>query len=197
MESPCILLFLLTKKSYGEPMKFLILVSIAALSFSISAAKIDLKKSTFEWTGTKITGKHNGTITAISGTVDMKGDKIIGGEVVLNMKTISTTDLSGKWKKKLDSHLKDGDFFQVKKYPKAMIKITKVYGRTMMADLTIKDQTHKVEFPYTKKGNMITGKMTFDRTKYGIKYNSSNFFEKLGDKAINNEVTVDYKLVVM
>ena len=38
-------------------------------------------------------------------------------------------------------------------------------------------------------------KVTVDRTKYDIKFRSSNFFENLGDKAIDNDFTLDVNLV--
>jgi len=177
-------------------MKLLSIMSLIVLSLAISAATIDLKKSKFEWTGTKVTGKHNGTVDAISGRIGMDGNKITAGTIVLDMNSISTTDLSGKMKKSLDGHLKTGDFFEVEKHPQATISVKKVDAKMMTADLTIKGKTHEVKFPYTKKGNSITGTLKFDRTKFGIKYKSPNFFEKLGDKAISNEVKIDYKLVL-
>ena len=36
--------------------------------------------------------------------------------------------------------------------------------------------------------------MTFDRTKYNIKFASGNFFENLGDNLINDTITLDINL---
>ena len=38
-------------------------------------------------------------------------------------------------------------------------------------------------------------KINVDRTKFDIRYRSSNFFENLGDKAIENDFTLDVNLV--
>jgi polyisoprenoid-binding protein YceI len=170
---------------------------LTVLSLSVHAGKIDQKKSVFKWLGTKVTGKHFGTIMAQSGNVELDGNKIKSGKIVINLKSISATDLKGEWKQKLEGHLKADDFFNVKKYPTAMIEVKKVYSKTIMADLTIKGKTSKIEFPYTMKGKTISGAMTFDRTKFGMKYKSGNFFKDLGDKLINNDVKIDYSIVLM
>ena len=46
-------------------------------------------------------------------------------------------------------------------------------------------------------GGKITAdaKIVVDRTKYDIKFRSTNFFENLGDKAIHNDFTLDVSLV--
>ncbi|MCY1244878.1 YceI-like domain protein [compost metagenome] len=117
------------------------------------------------------------------------------------MTTISTTDLkAGQGKEKLDGHLKADDFFGTDKYPTAKLvfksigkKSDNVYSVT--ADLTIKDVTNAVKFDITVNKNNATAALKVDRTKYGIKYGSGNFFEGLGDKAIYDEfeLAVDLK----
>ncbi len=58
-------------------------------------------------------------------------------------------------------------------------------------DLTIKDLTHPVAFDaqIENAGDVITasGKIVIDRTKYGMKFRSGNFFKDLGDTLIYNE----------
>jgi hypothetical protein len=46
------------------------------------------------------------------------------------------------------------------------------------------------------KDNMVTlkGKLIVDRTKFDIKYGSGSFFDNLGDKAIDNDFTLDLNL---
>jgi hypothetical protein len=45
--------------------------------------------------------------------------------------------------------------------------------------------------------NKVTAqaKIVVDRTKYGIKFRSTNFFENLGDKAIDNDFELNVNLV--
>ena len=47
----------------------------------------------------------------------------------------------------------------------------------------------------TPAGIAADGKATIDRTKFDIRYGSKSFFESIGDKAINDDFTVEMKLV--
>lgn len=48
-----------------------------------------------------------------------------------------------------------------------------------------------------EKDNTYTGTLKIDRTKFGIVYNSENFFKDLvADKIINNEFDVTFKIIV-
>jgi polyisoprenoid-binding protein YceI len=41
----------------------------------------------------------------------------------------------------------------------------------------------------------VTGTATLDRTQFGINYNSSSFFQNLGNYAIRNEFTLSFEVV--
>ena len=126
----------------------------------------------------------------------MKDGKITGGEFVADLTAFTVTDLEGEWKDKFLGHMKSGDFFDVAKYPTSKLVIKSVKGNKVTADLTVKDKTNEVTFDMKNKGNEYSGKLVFDRTKFGMIYGSGDFFKNLGDKMINNEVTVDFKFVV-
>jgi polyisoprenoid-binding protein YceI len=79
--------------------------------------KVDASKSTITWIGKKVTGQHSGTINLKEGSLTFKGKKLTGGSFVVNMTSLNTTDLSGEYQEKLNSHLKDDDFFGTEKYP--------------------------------------------------------------------------------
>lgn len=164
---------------------------------SIGFAKdVDLKKSSLQWHGSKVTGKHYGKIFFEKADVKMNDGKISGGEFVVNMKTFTVDDLEGEWEKKFLTHMKSDDFFEVEKYPKSKLKIKSVKDGKATADLTIKDKTNEVTFDLKEKDGAYTGVLKFDRTKFGMIYGSGDFFKNLGDKMINNEVKVDFKLVL-
>lgn len=91
--------------------------------------------------------------------------------------------------------MKSEDFFEVKKYPTAKMKIKSVKGNTATGDLTIKGKTNEVTFDMKESKGAYVGTLKFDRTKFDMIYGSNNFFKSLGDKAINDEVIVEYKLV--
>ncbi len=179
-------------------MKAILFLSSLLIAFS-AQAKIDTTKSKFQWTAGKVTGdKHTGIIPVKSGDLKMKDGKIIGGEVVMDMKAFTVTDIeSEKYNKKFITHVSGPDFFQVEKYPTATLKIKEQVGNNKIkGDLTIKDKTQPVEVTFTKKGETFSGKFSFDRTKFGVIYGSGNFFKELtADKVIKDKVDLDFQLV--
>ena len=175
------------------------LIGLLLLSAQALGASVDPAQSKVEWLGKKVTGEHKGTIKVKSGTLEMKDGKLTGGNIVIDMTTINTTDLSGEWKGKLDNHLNSPDFFNTADHKTATLKVTKVEAQKkdtykLTGDLTIKKITKPVTFTVTKKGNKFTGKLTFDRTKFDVKYKSGSFFEGLGDKMIYDDVELSFTL---
>lgn len=175
---------------------------LALATLSLQAANLDLTKSKISWVGKKevVDSKHHGTVEIKEGKLTEKDGKLTGGEVVVDMGTINTTDLSGEWKTKLETHLKSDDFFKVDKYPTTSFKTTSVKAAgkdkyKVKGDLKILDAKRPVELTLTKKGKEYSGKLVIDRTKWGLKYGSGSFFDNLGDKAIANEITLQLKLV--
>ncbi|POS01760.1 YceI family protein [Flavobacterium croceum] len=161
--------------------------------------QINTSKSKINWVGKKVTGKHEGTVDLKSGALVFKKNKLKGGTFVVDMTTISSTDLQGDYKAKLDGHLKADDFFGTEKYPTAKLVFKKIGDKgngvyAVTADLTIKDVTNSVSFLITVKGNTATTSLKIDRTKYGIKYGSGSFFDNLGDKTINDEFELEVSL---
>ena len=169
----------------------MLITALFLASAVVEAKTIDLSKSSFTWRGSKVIGDHHAGPIKMK-TATFKNGK---GEFVADLTTIGETTLSGEWKTKFLSHIKSGDFFDVKKYPTATLKINKLDSGYMYGDLTIKGKTHPVTAAYTKKGNTYSGELGFDRTKFDMKYNSTNYFKKLGDKAINDTVTLKFKVV--
>jgi polyisoprenoid-binding protein YceI len=170
----------------------LALVVFATVSVSAQTKKIDASKSTIEWVGKKVTGQHSGTVNFKDGALVFKSNKLTAGSFTVNMTTINATDLSGEYQGKLNGHLKADDFFGTDKFPTATLAFKKVSVKsanvyTITADLTIKGITKPITFDMTVNGNTATTAFNIDRTKYDIKYKSTNFFENLGDKAIYDE----------
>ena len=79
------------------------IVALFTLSFTtIDKNKKEIKadKSKVVWKGYKVTGSHEGTIAIKSGFLNFDADKLIGGEFVMDMTTINTTDMQGEYKGK-------------------------------------------------------------------------------------------------
>ncbi len=78
-------------------------------------------------------GKFDGTLSADNGKLTA-----LNGEVDIN--SINTNN------KNRDEHIKDPDYFDAKKFPKAQLKLVKMSGNNGEFDLTIKGVTKRVNF---------------------------------------------------
>jgi polyisoprenoid-binding protein YceI len=167
--------------------------------------------STISWGATKVTGaSHTGEVSLARGSVTVKDRTITGGSFIIDMNSINVTDLEGKSKTNLEAHLKgtaegkEDHFFNVAKYPTATFEITKVVHHLEMKDdvnstiygnLAIRDQTKQIGFDAktsvdNNHVNVTTKPFTINRTDWGVNYGSSSFFDNLGDKAINNDISL-------
>ncbi len=169
----------------------------------IDRVRVDNQKSTIKWIGSKIAESHEGLISIQNGVLLINHGTLVGGDITIDMSSIQTTDMSDKYNKKLDSHLKNEDFFDVEKHPLSTIKIikaTKIEANNyqVLADLTIKGITHSITFDtevnIRKVAFFAKAKIKIDRTKWGVKYNSGNFFKDLGDKVILDEIEFEINL---
>ena len=177
--------------------KIAVVAMIAMISFSFTTIErfkkeIKVENSKVIWKGYKVTGSHQGTIALQSGNLTFEADKLIGGEFVINMTTITNTDLEGDYKGKLEGHLKSDDFFGVTTFPTATLvfKDVKSNGKNSYAvtgDLTIKGIKNTVSFDISIYGGKATASVKIDRTKFDVRYGSTSFFDNLKDKAIYDE----------
>ena len=187
---------------------------MALLAMLVQPAKastpIDVKKSTVEWVGNKVTGSHNGSLEILKGEVILEKGVIKGGSFILDMTSIKVLDIEDeKRNKNLENHLKDDDFFGVNYYPKAVFEFsvaTPIKGAKtgqpnyhFKGDLTLKGITHALDFDalvvLNKTGASASGQIIVDRTKYNIRYKSNKFFDGLGDKAIYDEFSISFHVL--
>jgi polyisoprenoid-binding protein YceI len=190
---------------------FATLVLLASVSVhAADVYKIDAKESSVTWKGSKKMGSfHTGGIAVKEGQVELdKKNQITAGTVSIDMATITNEDLKGSpdFQKKLLGHLSSDDFFGVTKYPTSNFKILSVApGKakdevTVKGELTMIGKTNPIEFPakVTVTNGVVKGDavVKVDRTKWGLKYGSGNFFKELtADKIISDEFELTLKLV--
>ena len=180
----------------------LLLLAIA-LSASAQKSEINLNHSVVKWTGNKIGGSHNGEIKIKNGYIEFKGGIITNGMVVMDMNSITNSDLKDEgYNQKLVGHLKSDDFFGVEKFPVASFQITKAgdftNGKaTMSGILTIKGKAENISFDVMKKENIYTAQVKVDRSKFDVRYGSNSFFDNLGDKAIDDIFILDIQIVLL
>lgn len=189
-------------------MKNTILVLLAVfLAFGITGYsqdyKVNSEKSILRWTGKKVGKDHTGKIALKEGSFTLKNGKFTGGQFVIDMNAITNEDLAdAEWNAKLIGHLKSDDFFSVEKFPVSILKIRESTAfdkdqATVTGDLTIKGITHPITFKVKRIGDVFQSTVTFDRSKYDVKYASGKFFANLGDNAINDEIPLDVTLIAI
>jgi polyisoprenoid-binding protein YceI len=170
------------------------IISFIALSFTTIDGKKEIKveKSKVVWKGYKVTGSHQGVIAIKSGHLNFNDGKLTGGDFIIDMSTITSTDLEGEYKGKLEGHLKSDDFFGIEKFPTASLIFTKVSSISknsykVTGGLTIKGKTEIISFNLSIYGNKANVSLKIDRTKFDVRYGSTSFFDGLKDKAIYDE----------
>ena len=181
-----------------------ILMTLAFLiNYQIVAQELvlDTSLSKLKWTGTEITSKtHYGSLIFKSGTITMKNNKPVKGEFVVDMTTLKNEDVPEAYRGRLEGHLKSDDFFSVDKFPEAVLKInsssflnSEKYN--LEGDLTVKGMTHPISLSITTMKNKWIANLTFDRSKYDVRFRSGTFFENLGDKLIYDDIIIESELI--
>ena len=164
--------------------------------------KIDTKESVVAWKGSSVEGAHTGYVYISKGELMIENGQLMGGTVEVDMSTIEGDDHRSD--NNLIKHLKDPDFFDVKKFPISTIAITKVASingenKNVTGNLTIKGITHPVTFPAKMevKGGIVkaNGKLVIDRTLWDVRYNSGKFYFNLADKTISDSIEFNIKIV--
>lgn len=167
--------------------------------FNLSAQEklnINISKSSIHWEGYYLFyfGGHDGNIQFKKGHFIKTGDRITGGEFLIDMNSMTNLDLDKEdAKESLINHLKDPDFFDVANHPEAKLVFTKVEYNSptemkVSADLTIKGNTHPISFnaKVDFEKEQLTTKFKIDRMRWDISYNS-----KMRDGAISDAIGFD------
>ena len=164
---------------------------------------LNADNTVLRWTAEKVTGTHWGYVKVESGSVMVKGKKILTGECIVDMSTITVMDMKDSpYGKKLESHLRSSDFFDTENHSRASLKIRGVSYKQgavdLTGDLTIKGKSHPVEFSavlkFSDKGATAKGQIKIDRTLYDIKYRSGKYYPDIGDKMIYDVFKLDFEV---
>lgn len=135
------------------------------------------ENSKVEFTGSKVTGKHEGGFKQFSGNIDLVNNKPEDSKVFVEIDVNSifteTEDLT--------KHLKTADFFDVEKFPKASFTSTKIVpdaakganNYTITGDFDLHGTKKSITFPATiTVGDTVSVKSEFsiNRKDFGIVY---------------------------
>jgi len=173
---------------------------------------VDSDASIIDWKGRKPGTTHTGTLSVAKGTLSLNDGLIESGEFVFDMKTIVVTDLEGKQKDNLEAHLKgtvegkEGDFFNINKYPTGRFVVTGVQekeGKTHLSgNLTLKEITKNITLPVTvqTEGDKViitSDEFAIDRTEWEINFGSKSIFDNLGDNFIHDDIQLTINVVAV
>ncbi|HAU66231.1 MAG: YceI family protein [Candidatus Uhrbacteria bacterium GW2011_GWF2_39_13] len=160
---------------------------------------LDLQTGLMNWEAAKIVTKHNGTIQAQDGSLQIENSQVVSGTLWVYMNSIKNLDIKDeKMNTTLVKHLESEDFFSVANNPIAMFSLLEVVSveglsgvtHRITGNMTIKGIENKISFPAkietSQEGIHLAGTMELDRTLWDIKYGSEKFFDNLGDNLIND-----------
>ncbi len=143
-----------------------------AVKHSFSAAD-----SKLEFIGAKVTGSHDGSFKEFTGSVDLVEGDLTKSSVNVEIKMASLAIEP----EKLAGHLKDGDFFDVEKFPTAKFVSTSVKAggdkgasHTVTGNLTMRGTEKSISFPATIKAEgdtvSVNAEFAINRKDFGIVY---------------------------
>lgn len=172
-----------------------VLVLVASLGVGRASAAesltLDSEKSKIEFIGKKPDGKHVGGFKAFkaSGNADFQNHATNKLEIVIDTTSIWSDN------EKLTNHLKNPDFFDVRKYPTITFTATKIAPKgegkaDITGDLTMLGKTVAITVPakvgVDEERITINTNFKLDRTKWGMAYGTGN---------IENDVEVTAQMV--
>ena len=171
------------------------------LSLSSGDYVMDNDNSSIKWTGRELSTKsHYGSLQMKNGSLTVNTDGTVNGIIKIDMTTIDCEDLQGRSKASLERHLRSDDFFSVESHPIATLTFKSEGGigagnkLAFNGDLEIKGISHPISFESEVKNVdpkvSALVNMTFDRSKYNVRFRSGTFFQNLGDKLIYDDIEI-------
>ncbi len=145
--------------------------------------------SKIEFTGSKVTGKHDGGFKTFTGHFTVKDGAPVGNDHKVTIDMASTFSDA----EKLTEHLKSPDFFDVAKYPQTTFDVTEVKKNpdstyTVSGNFNLHGVEKNISFPATvsQNGETVNIKAEFDinRKDFGIVYAGK------ADDLIRDEVVI-------
>jgi len=173
--------------------------------------KVNTDESALEWTGRNPNTKHYGTIQLSGGEITIE-NRGISGSFEIDMASIKNINLEGNdLQPVLISHLKSDDFFFVKMFPRALfsLKAARLIEKPDLSSpnfkvkgiLKLRGIKKEITFPATvnplpEGGAIVEAHFDIDRTRWGLLYGSSRFFEHLGMHLVFDLISIQMRLVV-
>ncbi|PQJ09623.1 hypothetical protein CJD36_016930 [Flavipsychrobacter stenotrophus] len=171
---------------------------------------VDTGSSRVKFIGYGIGKNHPGNFHLSSGIVAVDGNRVSGGEFVININSMEMEQKEAMFQSKLRPHLLSGDFFDAAKFGTAKFVITKVEAYagdgkdtsivaganfSVSGNLTLKGDTKNVTFPakidLDENTLKAKGNFNIDRRQWQMAYGND---KTLGDKFISETVNIKLDL---
>jgi polyisoprenoid-binding protein YceI len=177
---------------------------LASTGFKNAATvySVDTTASELKWTGYHLAKsyEHTGSVKLKSGKVSVEKGLITSGEFVIDMTSLTNTDVTDTDKNgKLVGHLKSPDFFDVANNPEAKLVITKSVAAgngtlKTTGDLTIRGITKPIEFETKLKENgkqiEAIADLKIVRTDFNVMYGW-----KIENAMLSSEFRMEVKVI--
>ena len=163
-----------------------------AAMFALSPAyaenwTLDAEKSKIDFVGKKPDGAHKGGFKGFKSEVKADLENPQNGSMKLEIEAESLWSDDPK----LTEHLKNPDFFDVKKYPTIKFESTKIDMQgeegTITGKLTLLDKTIEVKVPVKAEVSdssvKVIADFKIDRTKWGMNYGKGKIDDEVSLKA--------------
>lgn len=158
------------------------------------------------WTAKKVGGSgHSGTIAVESGKFKVVDGEFSNGIINFDMNKFTVTDIDdAEDTAGFNEHLLSADFFDIANFPTTSMTISSITKGDGVLQASTSLNLHGTAVDYKvpvsiKKiendkieGYEIEGKFFVNRTLHGITYGSGSFFDDLGDRAIKDEVLLQF-----
>lgn len=174
--------------------------------------RIDTDKSSIEWTGRNANTTHWGNIQITEGEFIVK-DEVLTGAFDIDMNSITNINLEGdELQSVLISHLKSDDFFLTQFFPKARFKVLNsvqvnepfltapnysIKGLLELKGVKAGQDFMATVTKTTENGLAVEAHFDIDRTKWGIVYGSTRFFEHLGMHMVFDLISIQVRIVAL
>lgn len=172
--------------------------------------RVDPEASTIEWVGRNLNSTHWGTLNLASGEIRVTAEQVIGS-FEIDMNSIENVNLAGsKLKPVLEDHLKSDDFFFVNRFPTARFEMTAtkiaeagpvstpnfaVTGTLSLCGIRA-EQNFVATVGSADEGRISAeAHFDFDRTRWGVIYGSSRFFNHLGMHLVFDLISLQLRIV--
>ena len=176
-----------TNATVSDAVKVAVTPSSGGVKYTLSPS------SEIHFTGSKVTGSHNGGFKKFTGSFTVADKALVGTgqKIVIDMNSLWADD------EKLTGHLKSPDFFNVEKFPQATFELTGLKSVSegnyeVSGNLTLNSASKNITFPASAsvEGDKakIHAKFDINRKDFGIVYAGK------ADDLIRDEVVIELKL---